>query len=633
MSMLRLTLAGVRRHPLRFVLTGVVVVLSVGFTAGSLVLTDSLSQAASTEGAPKADFLRFLLLMLGTVSLIVAAFVIANTFRITVAQRARELALARTIGATRRQVATGVLIEAGAMGLAGGVAGVVLGVTAGSALGVLIADGTYELPIVVSAATILWSLAIGLAVTVGSAVHPAIAAMKVAPLAAVRAVPDGGDSAGAGRVRLRTGLILSAIGAMLLMAGAALPLAGFGLVLVVPGAAICFLGILVLGPKIVPPLLQALGSVAAVIGPARTTARLATANAARNPKRAATTAAALLIGVTVVTGFVTVADSARSSIGVILDQQVPADFIVTTDGADGVPVTAIAAIEALAEMGASVSVYRTTATALDIGDVNVAGLDLRRYEQIARVNGDGSIGEVAAGGAAIDDVTAQRHGLAVGDPVTIGGRTFRIAFVVDLRSVPFAGVIVPPEAFTALFPEVGGPHQFAVDAAEGVPVAEAFAAIEAVAEAQPGVSVDSNIESRAELNRELDRAVSVVVAILGLAVVIAAIGIANTLSLAVHERTREIGLLRALGVTARQTRVMLGIEAVLASVTAAVLGVAIGVVFAWAAVATIPNLVFTVPWSRLALCAVAAGVLGLLASLVPARRAARLSPVIALATE
>lgn len=620
MSMLRLTLAGVRRHPLRFVLTGVVVVLSVGFTAGSLVLTDSLSQAASTEGAPKADFLRFLLLMLGTVSLIVAAFVIANTFRITVAQRARELALARTIGATRRQVATGVLIEAGAVGLAGGVAGVVLGVTAGSALGVLIADGTYELPIVVSAATILWSLAIGLAVTVGSAVHPAIAAMKVAPLAAVRAVPDGGDSAGAGRVRLRTGLILSAIGAMLLMAGAALPLAGFGLVLVVPGAAICFLGILVLGPRIVPPLLQALGSVAAVIGPARTTARLATANAARNPKRAATTAAALLIGVTVVTGFVTVADSARSSIGVILDQQVPADFIVTTDGADGVPVTAIA-------------VYRTTATALDIGDVNVAGLDLRRYEQIARVNGDGSIGEVAAGGAAIDDVTAQRHGLAVGDPVTIGARTFRIAFVVDLRSVPFAGVIVPPEAFTALFPEVGGPHQFAVDAAEGVPVAEAFAAIEAVAEAQPGVSVDSNIESRAELNRELDRAVSVVVAILGLAVVIAAIGIANTLSLAVHERTREIGLLRALGVTARQTRVMLGIEAVLASVTAAVLGVAIGVVFAWAAVATIPNLVFTVPWSRLALCAVAAGVLGLLASLVPARRAARLSPVIALATE
>lgn len=633
MSVLRLTLAGVRWHPLRFVLTGIVVVLSVGFTAGSLVLTDSLSQAASTEGAPKADFLRFLLLMLGTVSLIVAAFVIANTFRITVAQRARELALARTIGATRRQVATGVLIEAGAVGLAGGIAGVVLGVAAGSALGVLIADGTYELPIVVSAATILWSLAIGLAVTVGSAVHPAIAATKVAPLAAVRAVPDGGDSAGAGRVRVRTGLILSAIGALLLMAGAALPLAGFGLVLVVPGAAICFLGILVLGPRIVPPVLQVLGGVAAVIGPARTTARLATANATRNPKRAATTTAALLIGVTVVTGFVTVADSARSSIGVILDHQVPADFVVTTNGADGVPATAIAAIEALPEMGASVSVYRTTATAIDIGDVEVVGLDLRRYEQIARVNGDGSLGEVAARGAAIDDVTAQRHGLAIGDSVTIGGRTFRVAFVVDLRSVPFAGVIVPPEAFTALFPEVGGPEQFAVDAADGVPVAEARAAIEAVAQEQQGVSVYSNIEARAELNRQLDRAVSVVVAILGLAVVIAAIGVANTLSLAVHERTREIGLLRALGVTARQTRVMLGIEAVLASVTAAVLGVTIGVVFAWAAVATIPNLVFTVPWSRLALCAVAAGVLGLLASLVPARRAARLSPVVALATE
>lgn len=501
---------------------------------GHEVLTGAELGQRLVDQSSKQEALRIPLLVLGAVSLIVAAFVIANTFRILVAQRTRELALLRTVGATRRQVLRGVLAESVAVGLAGSLAGVAAGaltaLLAGSLLGA-------SLVLTVTASTVAWSVLIGVLMTVGSALLPARAATRVAPLAALQAVPDGADGRTAGRVRIALGALGLVAGALTMVGGAAAGTSGggAGLVLVVFGAAVCFLGLLVLGPKVVPPLVRLIGAVAAgLAGGSRSTAELATANAVRNPRRVAATTAALLIGVTTVAGFLTVVESARQSVGAVVDGQVPSDFTVRTAATDPIPDDVVRAVEELPETGSVVE----------------------------------------------DD----------------------------------AGLL-------------------AVDAAEGVDADEARAAIVAATADHAELSVQSFAQRRADFEQDLDEAVNVVLAILALALVIAFIGIANTLSLSVHERTREIGLLRALGLTRRQTRVMLGVEAALMGAVAAVVGSSAGALFAWAAVASVEELEFVVPWGLLAVSAAAATVLGVVASIAPGQRAARTSPVMALAAE
>lgn len=489
------------------------------------------------EGSSQREALRIPLLVLGAVSLIVAAFVIANTFRILVAQRTRELALLRTVGATRRQVLRGVLTESAAVGLAGSLAGVGAGAVTALVVGSVLDEGPGSMPLVVTGTTVTWSVVIGVLMTVGSALLPARAATRVSPLAALQAVPDGADSRSAGRARMVLGLLAMVAGALLQVAGAAAGTSGggMGLIAVVFGAAVCFLGLLVLGPKVVPPLVRVLGGVTArFAGGSRSTAELATANAVRNPRRVAATTAALLIGVTTVAGFLTVVESARDSVSVVVDGRVPADFAVRTATAEPIPDAVARAIEELPEIGSVV----------------------------------------------VDDE--------------------------DL---------------------------LAVNAADGVDGDDARAAIVTATEDHPELSVQSFAQRRADFEQDLNEAVNIVLAILALALVIAFIGIANTLSLSVHERTREIGLLRALGLTRRQTRVMLGVEAALMGAVAAVVGSAAGALFAWAAVTSVEELEFHAPWGVLALSGAVATVLGVVASIAPGHRAARTSPVVALAAE
>ncbi|PZF81795.1 hypothetical protein C1I92_19350 [Jiangella anatolica] len=505
-----------------------------GLAAEYDVVTGSELAQQLASSSSQREALRIPLLMLGAVSLIVAAFVIANTFRILVAQRTRELALLRTVGATRRQVLRGVLAESAAIGLAGSLVGIAAGALTAQVTGSVLGE---SMVLTVTGATLAWSVAIGVLMTVGSALLPARAATRVSPLAALQAVPDGADSRTAGRARVVFGLLGLVAGALVLLAGAASGTSGggAGLILVVFGAAVCFLGLLILGPKVVPPLVRVIGAVAArLAGGSRSTAELATANAVRNPRRVAATTAALLIGVTTVAGFLTVVESSRQSVDVVVDGRVPADFAVRTAADEPIP-----------------------------GDVTRA-----------------------------------------------------------IEELPEVGTVVED-----------GTDQLAVNAADGVDSDDARAAIVAATEGHPELSVQSFAQRRAEFEEELNEAVNLVLAILALALVIAFIGIANTLSLSVHERTREIGLLRALGLTRRQTRVMLGVEAALMGAVAAVVGSVAGALFAWAAVASIDQLEFVVPWGQLVISAAVATLLGVLASIAPGHRAAMTSPVMALAAE
>ncbi len=610
---------------------------AVGEVTGATVITGAeLTDQLMDESSSMAAQMRIPLLMLGAVSWIVAAFVVANTFRILVAQRTRELALLRTIGATRRQVLSGVLLESTAVGVAGSLAGVALGAIAAAAISPLVHSGAEALPIAVTPSTVMWSAAVGIAVTVGSAILPARASTRVTPLQAIRAVPDGADTRRTGRRRLVAGIAATVAGSGALMAGA-LSGSDTGLVVVVFGASICFLGLLILGPRIVPPALRVLGGVAAAVaGRARATIRLATANSVRNPRRTAATSGALLIGVTMVAGFLTVAETARSSVDDVLNDQVPADFIVRAEEGNGVPDEAVAAIEEPTATGPVLATRQGQVSTSEFGDIDIAGVDPAAYGHFAGPGADESLDGVSDGEAVIDATTARDLGLSEGDTVTVdtadGPHPVPVGLVLN-DDVPVEGMAVESDLFDTLVPAAPGPEMVAVDAADGVDGEAAREAVDEATARMSQISVTSNVDTRQELNDQLDQAVDVVLAILGLAVVIAVIGIANTMSLSVHERTREIGLLRALGLTRRQTRMMLSVEAVLVSVVAAILGAAVGVAFAWAAVTSLQELEFTVPWARIALCGVIAGVLGLVASIVPGRRAARTTPVVALAAE
>lgn len=596
-----------------------------------------LTQRLVAESTSLAKALRTPLLVLGAVAVIVAAFVIANTFRILVAQRTRELALLRAIGATRRQVRRGVLVESLVVGVIGSVVGFTLGVGGAAAIAVPIMGGA-DLTVVVSTTTIGWSLAIGVAVTVGAAWVPARAATRVSPLAALRTAPDGTDDARTGRIRRAIGVVLIVGGAGILglIAAFADSMGELGIVVVVLGATVVGIGILVLGPVIMPPLVGLGGRLARAAAGRRqrATLELATVNALRHPRRVSATSGALLIGVTVVVGFAVMATSARAAANMWADDNVPADITVslasTVTGDESIPADVISAIERATDVRVAVPIRTTFAEAGGTPDgfVDINGLDLERFGTLTDTEqvlpGDGE--------ALLDEQTAAYGDIEPGDTVTVtdahGDR--HDVTVVDLTRRAGRGLTLAEDRFRRWFPDAGV-TMIAVDAVDGADVETVRSGIVDRTAGHIDLAVRNADDARDDAMAQFDRAIGVALAVLALAVVIAVIGIGNTMSLAVHERTREIGLLRALGLTRRQTRAMLGAEAVMISAAAGVLGVIIALAFSWVAVRSLPGMTLTVPWVGLAAAIVTAGVLGWLAALIPARRAARTSPVVALA--
>jgi putative ABC transport system permease protein len=596
-------------------------------------------QATAIQDA--LGFFNIALLVFATVALFVGAFVIFNTFSITVAQRTREFALLRALGATWRQVMTSVLIEAVIVGLIASALGLGAGVLIAMGLNALLTAFGIDLPqptLQLLPRTVAVSMLVGTGITVVSSIFPARRAAKVSPMAALReATPQLGAWS---KRRTAAGMVVTAVGASLIALGLFTDV-GDGITFVGLGAFLTFIGVAVLSPLFAGPLAKVIGA-----PPARAfkmPAKLGRANAARNPKRTASTAAALMIGLALV-GFVSIfAASLKESSNAIIDDSLKADFIVSNSSFGGTmnfspevarSIASRPEIEAAAGVRFGEFHYRDSAkfmTAVDAGAIDeVVSLGVR----------SGRIGDLMDGGVFVHVEAAQDLKLNIGDTLEMefpatGSTSQRVEGLFDEDTVIGSQFIVSKETYRENFTQNLDDVVF-VSAAAGASSHDARAAVDAAIEKFPNVTVQDQTEFKETQASQVNQLLGLVTALLGLSLIIALLGITNTLALSVFERTREIGLLRAVGMTRRQARSMIRWEAVIVSVIGALLGLTVGTFFGWALVTAleaegISELV--VPGGQLAGYVAVAGLAGVIAALPPARRAARMDVLGAIATE
>lgn len=583
-------------------------------------------------------FFRTALLVFAFIALFVGAFIIFNTFSIIVAQRTRELALLRALGASRRQVMTSVIAEAFLTGLIASIVGIVVGI--GIALGIQALLGAFgvDLPsttMQLQLRTIVVSLIVGTVVTVAAALFPARRASRVAPVEALRDVQQQQVGRGLG-VRAALGTLVLAIGAGLLLYGLfttpsnAAALVGFG-------AAGTFIGVAMLSPLITRPLAKGIGAPLLALG---VHGKLGRENARRNPRRTASTAAALMIGLGLVSMVAVFSSSIKASFDRALRDTLKADLTLTTSSQITFSPDVAERIRGLPEVGA-VSEFR--ASTFRIGGANsfLTAVDPATVDQVATL--DVSAGSTDALG--IDSILvfrerAKEKGWTVGDTVpaafaTTGSRPLEIVGIFDETGLVQTDYVISLDAYEEVIPEQLDTFVL-VKGAEGVPADDLRSAVTEAVAPFPNIEVQDQAEFREKQAGFIDQLLGLVTALLAMAILIALFGIVNTLGLSIFERTRELGLLRAIGMGRRQVRGMIRSESVIIAVIGAVLGIAIGVFFGWALQQALEPEGITelaIPVGQLVVYLVFAGLAGVLAAVWPARRAARLDVLRAIAYE
>jgi putative ABC transport system permease protein len=601
------------------------------------VLTGAeITEATQSDIKQSLSFITIFLLVFAVIAVFVGSFVIYNSFSIIVAQRTREMALLRAIGARRRQVRRSVVVEAIVIGLVGSVVGFLVGLGLASVLG-----DVAELPpgsLAVLPASVTIAIVTGLLVTVFSALLPAWRASRVPPLAAMREVSV--DTTGRSRVRFVLGLVVLALGVVATVSGAL----GEQIEIVGLGAFLVFAAMLLLSPGLARPVSRLLGAPLARLR--GVSGALARQNAGRNPKRTSSTAQALMIGVGLVSFILVINSSLRASIDETLEESFTGDFVVDsgTFGMIGLPAELADQIGELPEV-ATVAPVRWSPAFVDGDDTGVAGATAEAFEllDLQILEGDAALGP---GEVVVNRGTAEDKGLSLGDPIEVsflddqrpeGQRTAQVSGIYDDTSAAggIGNVVLNLDDWNrALANPTDG--QVFVQLAEGVTVAEAEPAIEEVVEPFATAEVQSVEEYKDMIGGQLDTLLASVLALLALAVLIASLGIANTIALSVIERTRELGLLRAVGMRRRQVRAAIRWESVIISLFGTALGLAFGLVGGWGVVRALQGegvSVFAVPFVWLVGLAVLAGAIGLGAALIPAWRASRMDVLRAIATE
>ena len=593
------------------------------------------------------SFFKILLSVFGAIALVVGIFVISNTFAILVAQRTRELALLRAVGASRSQVLNSVLLEATLIGLVAATLGLTAGIGLAKAVTWGLDKAGLELPVtslLVRPQIVAIAFALGLVVTLVAALLPAIRATRVPPLAALRDVAI--DRSGTSRGRQGLGLVTLVAGAYALSAAwtdgssDALPRVGAGALLIIVGA-------IVMGPLVASPSVRAIGYPIGRL--AGITGRLATENAARSPKRTSATASALIIGVALV-GFITVfATSATRSVTAAVERGFTGDFVVQSSANGfGIPAgfpasvaTTTAAVDGV-QVVAPLGFGRADVTYpnQEKSTQFVTSVDPQQLSEVLDIEmEEGALADLTDDGIIVDTKVAESRRLALGDPIIItGANGATLAVSVEAISDDpqvLGNFTITRAAYATVAPELLDVQLFG-KATPDADIDTVIANVETAIAGTPSLEVLDRDAYIGALAGQITSFVTFIYGLLILSIIIALIGIANTLSLSINERTRELGLLRAVGMDRRQLRSTIRWEAVVISLLGTFVGLGLGLVLSWALITALGSQglnTFAVPVGSLAAITVLSALLGTLASILPARRAARLAILDAISSE
>ncbi len=601
---------------------------------------------SSEEIRDNLGFFQTFLLVFAFIALFVGAFLIFNTFSITVAQRVTEFGMLRTLGASRRQILSTVIVEAVAIGLVGALVGIAGGFLVALLLKSLFVSFGIDLPttgLVLEARTVIVSLLVGLLVTLFSSLIPALRSTRVPPIAALQALAPAPS-----RRRKALYLVLSGL---LGLGGLALVLiglfgggsAGAAAGAVGGGALAIVIAVSLFSPRLVPPLAAVSGWPLEKLR--RLTGRLARENAQRNPSRTAVTAAALMIGLALV-AFVTVfAAGLKSSVAQVVDENFAGGIVIqNTDGFSPIPAAAATAAAKVPGVE-SVATIRSARAKLFGGgsttDVSAPSPNIDEALQVEwKRGGPATLHGLGNDEAIVSDSFASDHGLEIGDRfglLTQTGRRprFRVVGEFDSKLDLLGSVLITQPVLARDFAQRQDRYDFVLTE-PGADAETVQAVLTRGSEAAfPTTEVLNQQELKESREEQVNQLVSLFYVLLALAVLVSLFGIANTLALSIHERTRELGMLRAIGMSRRQVRTMIRYEAVITALIGAILGMVLGLIFATLMAEPLKDEGFTLsyPVGSLLLLLVFAAIAGVLAAIGPARRASRLDVLEALQYE
>lgn len=600
-------------------------------TTGQQLADDQAEMISSQMAGLKQGLLVF-----AGIALFVGTFIIANTFTMLVAQRTKELALLRAVGASRRQVTRSVLIEAFVVGTVAGVTGLVAGIGIGAGLrslmgtlGATVPDG----PLIVSGGTVAAALAVGVLITMVAAWLPGRRAAKIPPVAAMSSVHA--------QATTKSLVLRNTLGALFSAAGIAVVLAATtmegsdGQAPMGLGAVLLIIGVFILTPLLSRPLIAAAAPVLRLFG---TSGKLARQNSVRNPRRTAATASALMIGLTLITGMTVMAGSLQKSIDKMASSAIRADYVVSmANGNELSPDVAkeLARVDDVTE----ISPMRNSPSRIDGETEYLTGVNGASFGKLTDLKVDDGTFKVGGTQVVVDADRAEQRGWKAGSSFTVAYEDGK------KQKLTVAGVYEGNEFFSGILLDNATLTPHVSDTADMMVMVKtsdgATSATKDKLEKALGTNPAIKVQSKQDLSDDIAQMFTLVLnmlyGLLAMAVIVAVLGVINTLAMSVFERSQEIGMLRAIGLDRKGIKRMVRLESLVISLFGGVLGIGLGVFFGWAAGellgARMATYELVLPWTRMGLFLLLAAAVGVLAALWPARRASRLNMLSAIKSE